>query len=224
MHEPDHSTLFSAEVTDSAVVTVLSLYDFMVYTGTSLPCTIVFSMWLQYLCVSNCVPQTMRALWSHGAVLLFCSTMLCQNRECCYCTCISHTWKPLCMWLFLLCNALELVTTVVWTHRNFVAVFLKFWVCDVLWHILAMTSGISWNGCMFLFSAESAVQNSPLHYRQYFIYRWRRRKASHNLSFHRDYVFVKNILNPLPSTVNIRYCYLSSYVIYFHHTVHSHVW
>ena len=65
----------------SAVVTVLPLYVFMVYTQTSLPFAIVFEEWLRYLCVSNSVPQKMRAVWSHGTLLLFCSTVLCQNTE-----------------------------------------------------------------------------------------------------------------------------------------------
>jgi len=65
----------------SAAVTVLPLYVFMVYTGTSLPFAIVFEEWLQYLHGHNSVPQKMRAVWSHGTVLLFCSTVLCQNTE-----------------------------------------------------------------------------------------------------------------------------------------------
>jgi hypothetical protein len=76
-----------------------------------------------------------------------------------------------------------------------------------IWHLL--------NGCMFLLSAGGAVQNCPLHCRPYFIYRWRRRKTKHNLSFHKNYVFVKNALNPSSCTAISWYCYWSSYLIYF---------
>ena len=68
----------------SAVVTVLPVYVFMVYTGTILSFTIVSEELLQYLRGRNSVMQKMRVVWSHGTVFLFCSTMLCEITECCY--------------------------------------------------------------------------------------------------------------------------------------------
>ena len=67
-----------------AVVTVLPLYVFMVYTGTVLSFTIGLKQWLEYLPGHNSVPQKMRPVWSHGTVFLFSSTALFQNTEWCY--------------------------------------------------------------------------------------------------------------------------------------------
>jgi len=64
----------------SAVVTVLPLYVFMVYTGTSLPFTIVLEELLQYLCVRNSVVQQMRAVWSHGTVC-HCTVLCCVKTQ-----------------------------------------------------------------------------------------------------------------------------------------------
>ena len=140
----------------SAVVIVLPLYVFMVYTGTSLPFTIVLEEWLQYLCGCNYVPQKMRAVWSHGTVCH--STVLCcvitQNvviwwsvwRLGYLCACGFSFCVLLIYWLsvciFICCST---VTTVVWTHNIATSslCFLKFRGCDMFWSILAMTSRIS---------------------------------------------------------------------------------
>jgi hypothetical protein len=89
------------------------------------------------------------------------------------------------------CSAL---TSVVCTHdmAPFSLCFLEFWGFDMLGLVLATTSGISCS--VFVFSAGEAVQNSPLHCRLYFICRWGRRKTNHNLTFHKNYVFVKSVI------------------------------
>jgi hypothetical protein len=90
----------------SAVVTVLTLNVFMVYTGTTLPFTIVLEEWLQYL---------------RGIILSYRKWGQCGVMEKCviiqYCVVWKHrmwlsddqyrTWKlgKLCMLVFLLCNA-----------------------------------------------------------------------------------------------------------------------
>jgi hypothetical protein len=90
----------------SAVATVLPLYVFMVYTVTSLPFTIVFEEWLQYLHGHNSVPQKMRAVWNHGTV---CNptVLCCVKTQSVIWWSVSNVeaWKPLWMWHFLLCNA-----------------------------------------------------------------------------------------------------------------------
>jgi len=138
------------------VITVHSLYVFMVYPGSSLPFTIVLEECLQYLSVRNSVPQKMRAVWSHGTVCH--STVLCfirtQNvviwwsvwRLVNLCACgfsffVLHIyWLSLC--IFICCST---VTTVVWTHNIATSslCFLKFRGCDMFWPILAMISCIS---------------------------------------------------------------------------------
>jgi hypothetical protein len=91
----------------AAVVTVLPLYVFMVYTGTSLPFTIVLKEWLQYLCVSNSVPQKVRAVWSHGTLCH--PTLLCgvktQSVVLWWSVLDMEAWKPLFILFFLLCIA-----------------------------------------------------------------------------------------------------------------------
>jgi len=86
----------------SAVVTVLPMYVFMVYTGTSLPFTIVLKEWLL---VCSSVLQKMRAVLSYGTVCH--SAVLCCVRTHNVIWSVSNieAWKPLCMWLFLLCIA-----------------------------------------------------------------------------------------------------------------------
>jgi hypothetical protein len=110
--------------------------------------------------------------------------------------CSSTVFVPV---LFICSSAL---TAVVWTHdmASSSLCFLKFQWCDMFWPILATTSGISYCGCVFVFCAGGVVLNSPLHCRAYSIYRWRRRKTNHNLTFHKNSVFLKNVLNPLSCT------------------------
>jgi hypothetical protein len=141
----------------SAIVTVLPLNFFMVYTGTPLPFTIVVEEWLQYLRGHNFVPHKMRAVCSHGRVCH--STLLCcvktQNVVMCWSVSNMEAWKLLFMWLFLHCNAhltvfvsglficSSALTTGVWIHvmETSSLCFLKFWGCDMFWPLLAMTSG-----------------------------------------------------------------------------------
>jgi hypothetical protein len=142
----------------SAVVTVLPLNVFMVYTGTTLPFTIVLEEWLQYLLGPNSFPQKMRTVWSHGTVCH--PTVLCcvrtQNAVIWWSILNMEAWKPLCVLVFFLCNAHLLslfslfmccsaLTTVVWIHDMATSLlcFLKFWGCEMLGLIPATTSGIS---------------------------------------------------------------------------------
>jgi hypothetical protein len=95
--------------------------------------------------------------------------------------------------LFICPSAL---TTVVWTYDiSTSSLFPKFWGCDVLGLILAMTWHLGspkMGACFcFLFRILFSFQNSPLHHRLYIIYRLQRRKTNHDLTFHRNYVFVK---------------------------------
>jgi len=91
----------------NAVVTVLPLNVFMVYTGMTLPFTIVLEEWVQYLCGSNSAPQKMEAVWSHGTLCH--PTVLCcvktQNFVIWWSALNMEAWKPLCRLVFLLCNA-----------------------------------------------------------------------------------------------------------------------
>jgi hypothetical protein len=101
---PEHQTSTGALL---QFVTVLSLYVFMVYPGTYLIFTIVLEEWLQYLHRLNSVPQKMSAIWSHGTVCH--SAVLCcvktQIVVVSWSVSNMETWKILCMWLFILCNA-----------------------------------------------------------------------------------------------------------------------
>jgi hypothetical protein len=90
----------------SAVVTVLPLYV-MVYTGTSLPFTVVLEEWLQYLHGCNSVLQKLSAVWSHGTVC-HCTVLCCVKTEnvVIWLSVLNmEAWKPLCTLVFLLCNA-----------------------------------------------------------------------------------------------------------------------
>ena len=123
---------------------------------------------------------------SQNIVSSYC-TVLCQNTQFCYlmigiehgilktsvhvgCPSVLCSSTVLVSVLFTCCSAL---TTVVWTHdvATSLLCFLKFRGCDMLGLILTTTSGISYNGCMFVFSVGGAVQNSPPRCRLYFIYR-----------------------------------------------------
>jgi hypothetical protein len=64
----------------SAVVTVLPLNVCMVYTGATLPFTIVLEELLQYLCVCNSVAQQMRGVWNHGT-LCHCTVLCCVKTQ-----------------------------------------------------------------------------------------------------------------------------------------------
>jgi len=58
----------------SVVVTVLSPYVFMGYTGKTLNFSIVSQEWFQYLCGCKTGPQKLRAVWSYWTlcILQFC--------------------------------------------------------------------------------------------------------------------------------------------------------
>jgi hypothetical protein len=89
----------------SAFVTVLPLYVFMVYTAPTLPFTPVLEELLQNLYGHNSVSQKLRAVWSHGTVCHL--TVLCwvKTRNGVIWSVLNmEAWKPMCMWLFLLCD------------------------------------------------------------------------------------------------------------------------
>jgi hypothetical protein len=142
--------------------------------------------------------------------------------ECCFSLCVIPI-NCLCLWpLHLLLNSNH--SRLDSWYGNFLAVFPKI---PMVWHVLTHTGHDIWHllhGCMFVFSAAGAGHSSPLYCWPFHIYRYRRRKTNHNLSFHKNYVFVKNVLNSSSCIATIWYCYWSSYLIYFFQAVHSHVW
>ena len=75
----------------SAVVTVLLLSVFMVYTGATLPSTIVLEELPQYPYGCDSIPQKLSATWSCGT-LCHCTVPCCvKNTECSYLNiCIEH--------------------------------------------------------------------------------------------------------------------------------------
>jgi hypothetical protein len=70
-------------------------------------CSIVLEEWLKYLHGRNSVPQKMSAIWSHVTVCH--SGVLCcvktQSVVVSWSVSSMETWKILCIWLFILCNA-----------------------------------------------------------------------------------------------------------------------
>jgi len=200
----------------SAVVTVLPLYIFMLYTGAVLPFTIIWEELLQYLCVIlTCRKREWCGVMELCLIMQYCvvskhKILLCDDSiehgnlcACWFSFCLLLIFC-LCLWPFIYFSA---VATVVWTHgMEISSCFLKFQGCDMFSPILDTLSSISQNGCMFLFPAGGAVQNSPLHCRPYFIYRWWRRKSTHNLSIHKNYVICQKHIKSFSLYAIIWYC------------------
>jgi len=219
----------------SAVVTVLPLYVFMVYTGITLPFTTVLEEWLQYLRVFYSVPQKMRAVCSHGTVCH--CTVLCSVK--------THTvviwsvsnmgfWQHLCMCLFLLCNAhllflsLSFPFALLLSHLLFGLMIwkiphcvFKIFVCVTCfdpywpWHLASPKMGT----CL-CFLQELQFRILPCTVDHILFTDEKKDQTQLKLS---QKLCVKNALYLSPYTDIIWYLYLSSYLIHFYQPVNSHV-
>jgi hypothetical protein len=141
MHEADHSSVIAECNCSCATPVCLHGVHRDIFT-----LSIVLEEWLKYLHGRNSVPQKMSAVWSHGTVCH--SAVLCcvktQIVVVWWSVSNMETWKILCMWIFILCNAHLLclslafssdlaLTTVACTHDRTSSslCFLKFRGCDI---------------------------------------------------------------------------------------------
>ena len=86
MHEADHLSLFSAEITDQCSCSCASPECLRGVATDNLTFCLCFGGMTAISMRWNSVPQKMRVVCSHETSVSSYSTALCQNTECCYMT------------------------------------------------------------------------------------------------------------------------------------------